>query len=189
MKKRFWLTIGILWIALGAFLSAPYWLANFRAKTPTVIAAPDTTQPMNADKPLIDGTPERISFPEFGIDKKVIPGVYDPASKTWTLSDYDAQYATMTPLPNNKTGNTFIYAHNNLQTFGKLLDAKQGTEAIITASNGHVFHYRLMQIADVEPTDTSFLAPHKSPILTVQTCSGLWSETRRMFVFELTEVR
>lgn len=188
MKTRFWLTIGILWIVLGAFLSSPFWLANFRSPTTSVLAAVDTSRPMNTDKPLVEGTPSRIAFPDFDIDKAVIPGTFNEASKTWTLSNYDAQFATMTSLPNNKTGNTFMYGHNNLRTFGKLLDAKLGTEAIVTTTNGHVFHYRLITMTDVQPNDTSFLAAHKSPILTVQTCSGLWSENRRMFVFELTEV-
>lgn len=189
MKTRFWLTIGILWIALGAFLSSPFWLANFHSQTTSAVAAPDTSRPINIDKPLVEGTPSRIVFPDLNIDKTVIPGTFNETTRSWTLSNYDAQFATITSLPNNKTGNTFIYGHNNLRTFGKLLDAQLGIEALVTTTNGHVFHYRLVSKSDVQPSDTTFLATHKSPILTVQTCSGLWSETRRMFVFELTEVQ
>lgn len=189
MKTRFWLTIGILWIALGAFLSSPFWLANFHAQTTSAAAAVDISRPMNTDKPIVEGTPSRIAFPELHIDKTVIPGAFNEKTKSWTLSDYDAQFATATSLPNNKTGNTFIYGHNNLKTFGKLLDAQLGIEAVVTTTNGHVFQYRLVSKTDVQPNDTTFLATHQSPILTVQTCSGLWSETRRMFVFELTEAR
>lgn len=188
VKSRFLIQLGILWIVLGAFLSAPYWLTALRTTTAIqVAAAPDTSAQINTDKPRISGTPARIAFPSLGVDKALLAGTYDEKSRTWSLADYEAQYAVVTPEPNNQTGNTFIYGHNNMNVFGKLLDAQPGTEAIITTTNGHTFRYRLETITDVQPNDLSFLADHKSPILTVQTCSGLWSESRRMFVFAFVE--
>lgn len=188
VKPRFLIQLGILWIILGAFLSAPYWLSALRTMATTQTAAtPDTSAPVNTDKPRLSGTPARIAFPGLSIDKALLPGTYDEKSRAWSLADYEAQYATVTPEPNNQTGNTFIYGHNNMNVFGKLLDATPGIEAIITTTNGHTFRYRLETITDVQPNDLSFLADHKSPILTVQTCSGLWSESRRMFVFTFVE--
>ena len=188
MKQRYLIQLGILWIVLGAFLGSPYLLQAFRASPTTqATAAPDTTSQANTDTPLLEGTPSRIAFPALGIDKALLPGVYDEKNRSWTLSDTEAQYATMTPQPNNHTGNTFIYGHNNMNVFGKLLDATPGLEAVVTTTNGHVFRYQLTTITDVRPNDTTYLAAHNSPILTVQTCSGLWSETRRMFVFDLLE--
>lgn len=70
----------MLWIALGAFLSAPFWLANFHAQTTATVAALDTSRPMNTDKPLVEGTPSRIAFPDLGIDKTVIPGTFNEAT-------------------------------------------------------------------------------------------------------------
>lgn len=180
--------LGLLWVGTGIFLSAPFWVRTLQASHPTTTTAPvDTSHVVNADKPRIAGNPVRIQFPALGIDKQIIPGYYDEKTGAWTLSDTNAQYATVTPEPNNQTGNTFIYGHNNMRTFGGLLSANVGLEAVVTTDNQHTFRYVLREIADVKPDDPSYLAQHNSPILTVQTCSGFWSENRRMFVFDLVE--
>lgn len=190
MKTRYKIILGLLWIALGAFLSAPYWISMIRPATSAAVsqAAVDTSEPINVEEPTITGTPTRIQLQSLGIDNEIIPGTFDAASNSWTLSRDKAQYATTTALPNNKTGNTFIYGHNNGHVFNKLVDAQPGLEAVVTTDNGHVFTYVLDTITDAAPSDVSYLADHKSPILTVQTCSGLWYEKRRMFVFHLTGV-
>lgn len=188
MKSRFLIQLGILWIALGLFLSSPYWIPMLTVSSAAFASsAPDTSQAVNTDKPRISGTPVRIAFPALGIDKSLLAGTFNQKDHSWTLSDNEAQYATMTAESNNQTGNTFVYGHNNMNVFGKLLDAQPGLEAVVTTTNGHVFHYTLVTITDVKPNDLSYLADHQAPILTVQTCSGFWYETRRMFVFNLVE--
>ena len=192
MKARYLFHLGIFWLILGVFLAAPSLISYFKitpAMATVAVVTPDTSVIKNTDEPLISGKPSHITFPSYGIDKEILPGTFNATDGTWTLSDYGAQYATVTPEPNNRTGNTFIYGHNNQRVFGKLLSASVGLEAIITTENNHTFRYKLVTIADVKPEDTSMLAPHNAPILTVQTCSGLWSENRRMFVFELTEAK
>ncbi len=190
MKSRFYIIMGTLWILVGLFLSAPVLLPQLLATKETQVAAKvaDTSQPIQKDEPVISGAPSHISFPSQNISIDIIPGYYNEKDNTWTLSKDKAQFATVTSEPNNKTGNTFIYGHNRWQVFTGLLRAQPGDQAIVNTSNGHTFTYTLREIKDTDPTDLSYMQPHNSPILTVQTCSGVWYEHRRMFTFDLVMV-
>ena len=189
MKSRFTFIIGCLWIIAGIFLASPVLIPALKGSN-RISAAPqaDNSQAIVNEEPLVSGTPSRIAFPSVNIDLAVAPGYYDAKSQSWTLSNDKAHFATITDLPNNKTGNTFIYGHNRHQVFTRLLDAKVGDRAVLTTDNGHTFTYVLRTIADIDPSNTSYLQTHRSPILTVQTCSGMWYENRRMFTFDLVEV-
>lgn len=138
---------------------------------------------------LVQGKPARIGLPAAGIDVKVVDGVYDPASGSWTLSKDMAHYAIMTSLANNQTGNTFIYGHNKTSVFAALSKIRQGDYADVTTEEGHVFRYVLREYRDVTPQDTGIFQYEGEPILTVQTCSGPWFEKRRLFTFDFVEVR
>jgi LPXTG-site transpeptidase (sortase) family protein len=188
MKAKFYITIGLLFILAGLFISAPYLLPAIKSTNQaTATAAPqvDTSAKVVNEEPVISGQPTHVAFPAVNISIDVVPGYFDEKSNSWTLSKDRAHYATVTDQPNNKTGNTFIYGHNRWQVFTGLLDAKVGQEAIVTTDNGHTFTYVLRSIEDVDPTRTDYLQTHNSPILTVQTCSGMWYEKRRMFTFDL----
>lgn len=189
-KHHFHVMIGALWIVLGLFLSAPVLIPHLTATHADVAQAQaaDTSKAINQTEPVISGSPTHIAFPSVNISVDVIPGYYDARSQSWTLSRDKAQFATITSQPNNKTGNTFIYGHNRWQVFTGLLNAQVGDQAIITTDNGHTFIYTLREIRDTDPSDTSYMQSHNSPILTVQTCSGLWYEHRRMFTFDLVSV-
>jgi LPXTG-site transpeptidase (sortase) family protein len=193
MKTRFYLTIGILWIIAGLFMAWPIVQPALKGvQSGTVQGTSRTTDTSEARKnevPLIKGDPTHITFPSVGTSVDIAPGYFDASSNSWTLSKDKAHFATVTDEPNNKTGNTFIYGHNRWEVFTKLLDLKVGDQATVTTSNGHTFTYALSDIVDIEPTDTSYLETHKSPILTVQTCSGMWYENRRMFTFNLVEAQ
>ena len=174
MKHRFYIIMGSLWILLGLFLSAPVIVPQLLAgREAQVSAAPaDVSQPVKNDEPVISGSPKHIQFPERNISVDIIPGYYNEKTGEWTLSKDKAQFATVTSEPNNKTGNTFIYGHNRWQVFTGLLNSQIGDSAVITTENNHVFTYRLRSIKDTDPHDLSYMQPHNSPILTVQTCSG-----------------
>jgi LPXTG-site transpeptidase (sortase) family protein len=147
----------------------------------------DTIQNLPVHAPL-SGKPVRIILPSLGLDLPVIDGTYDPASQEWTLSRDMAQYATITPPVNNHAGNTLIYGHNNRHVFAKLSQLQVGSEAIVETSNQHRFHYRLRTSYEVQPSDLSIFSYHGRPILTIQTCSGVWFENRNLFVFDYLRV-
>lgn len=146
--------------------------------------ATDPTAPATA----ISGKPVRIRVPSVGIDVEVVDGIYDESSSTWTLAEKQAHYAVMTSPANDKAGNTFIYGHNNKHVFGKLLKSSIGAEAIIETDNGKLFTYKLTSFQDVKPRDVAALQNQDHPVLTVQTCSGRWSENRRLFTFDFVKV-
>lgn len=152
------------------------------------VAAP-MVAPVEQEKPTISGQPLQIEFPAQRVSVAVAPGYYDAATKTWNVSKDKAHFAVTTAEPNNKTGNTFIYGHNRWQVFTALLDAKVGDTARIHTDNGHVFTYTLIGIHDTDEYDVSYLQPTAAPTLTVQTCSGVNYQYRRMLTFSFTEVR
>jgi len=141
---------------------------------------------------VVSGKPVRITIPDYAIDLAIDEGNYNPADSSWTLSDTNAQFATFTALANNHTGNTFIYGHATDIVFGKLAAAMPpvGTIALIYTDNNHVFSYRFSDAKTLTPSNTSVFDDTKSgkPTLTIQTCTGIFSEWRTMYRFDFIKV-
>jgi len=137
---------------------------------------------------LISGQPVHLSIPSQGISLDVIDGYFNSKTGNWTLTTDKAQYATTTALPNNESGNTFIYGHNRWEVFYHLPRVQLGDEAIITTDNNHTFTYKLSSVKTTDPTDTSLFDYKGPPILTLQTCTGLYYQNRALFTFQLVGV-
>lgn len=153
--------------------------------TPPATSLP--AQPKGAN--YIGGEPVNISIPSLEINLPVIPGYYDKQTQTWTLTINDVQYATMTPQPNNQGGDTFLYGHYRPNIFATLHDIHSGAKAMVTTANHHMFYYQLASVRVVNPNDSSSIFNYKGkPILTVQTCTGLFFQNRQLFTFELIKV-
>lgn len=138
---------------------------------------------------LITGFPKHIDLPDENISLPVQAGQYDSSAQTWTLSNNSAYFATSTLPPNNMGGNTFIYGHDIQSVFARLNEIKPGQKAIIKTGNGHTFTYVFVDKHDTSPSDTSLFSYKGKPVLTLQTCSGFFSQNRRMFVFSLVEAK
>ncbi len=136
----------------------------------------------------ISGIPTEISVPSVNIQLSVLPGVYDKTTDEWTLSGYNAHFATVTRPANNGGGNTFIYGHNNNDVFGPMKKIAPGAEARIITDVGNVFYYSLVGSKTVEPSDVSVFTYTGAPILTIQTCTGIWHEQRELYTFKLERV-
>jgi LPXTG-site transpeptidase (sortase) family protein len=106
-------------------------------------------------------------------------------TKTWTLSLSKVQYAVTTPEPNTTGGNTFIYGHYRKGVFATLHTIQAGAQAVVKTSNGHSFYYQLASERVTNPSDTSLFNYQGKPILTIQTCSGLFFQNRQLFTFDL----
>lgn len=145
------------------------------------------TLPADSEFPAstVRGVPTRINVPSLGIELDVLPGAYDKTTDSWTLSGYNAHFATATRPANNGGGNTFIYGHNNRDVFGPMKSIKEGAEARILTDVGSAFYYSLTSIKTVDPTDVSIFTYTGAPILTVQTCTGVWHEQRQLYTFKL----
>lgn len=195
IKRYIWLSVGVSLIVIGLILGLPSILQNRQESNVPKVSAAAFTEASKVAAPqpntpaYIEGTPVRLQIPSLGIDLPVISGYYNKATQKWTLTKDKVQYATITPLPNNARGNTFLYGHNRHEVFKNLSKIGLGAEAIITTSNGHTFTYTFRGALETTPTDDSLFHYQGAPILTVQTCSGAFYQNRQLFTFDLKVAR
>lgn len=201
MKLRFYFIIGTLFLLAGLLLDSQrfiqYWQVEDTGAQPygTVEAAAKSTGLKDGagiprtNEPLISGNPVHIALPELGISLNIKPGYYNKSSQTWTLSNTNAHFAMVSALANTQAGNTFVYGHNNKAVFSKLSQIKPGGKAIITTDNNHTFTYTFTGQRTTNPNDVSLFAYSGKPILTLQTCSGVFYQNRQLFTFNFTGVQ
>lgn len=158
---------------------APVVLADIAASNPTEAVE---------SAPIIMGKPVRLLVPSVGIDLPVIDGQYNPLDQSWTLVSDKAHFAIPSLPANDRGGNTLIYGHNTPPVFKKLSGLTLGASADVYTDNGYVFSYTFIQVDEVAPDNTTTFSYSGTPILTLQTCSGVWSETREMFTFKFEKV-
>lgn len=198
MKKRGALLITGLLCIIGGFLASygplqDYWRGKQVATALEVpfseAVKPSVPTPSEIPITEVTGRPSRLQILSLGIDLVVADGRYNEKTKTWTLSKDKAHYAIGTPPLNNKEGNTFIYGHNRKEVFQKLSRIKKGAEVVVTADNGKQFVYQFVSAYETHPNDDTLFSYEGPPILTLQTCSGMWYQNRQLFTFNLTEIR
>lgn len=189
MKIRFRITIGLLFIAAGLLIgSGPYFANRQTSQLPKgqSVMGDVTSTPTQPLAP-ITGTPTKITLERLTIDLAVAPGYYNAKDKSWTLTGDKAHFATLSQPTNNSRGNTLIYGHNNKQVFGALSNVRAGDRVRILTDNGHIFVYEFVSAYTTNPEDSSIFNYQGSPTLTLQTCSGIWSQNRTLFSFRLVE--
>lgn len=194
-RLRFGLSVGMLFILAGALLAYQPLMRLWHEKQLVANApapAPPRTPEVEAATKVndtVEGKPVRLVVPSLGIDVPVADGFYNSRSQTWTLSNNKAHFATeMTPQPNNQGGNTFIYGHNRPEVFARLGKLKVGEKATVYTDNSHVFTYVYRSAHETNPNDDSLFHYEGPPIMTLQTCSGLWYQNRLLMTFDLVEV-
>ncbi|HUD03853.1 MAG TPA: sortase [Patescibacteria group bacterium] len=160
-------------------------LARSRDVNASILRPPVQTTVTKQQTAIIQGEPVELIIPSLELDLKVIQGVYDKNSQTWTLSNDKAQYATITPQPNNAEGDTFLYGHALQNVFGTLHTLKPSSLAIVKTDNNHIFYYILNSVKTTNQLDDSVFNYRGKPILTIQTCSGLLWQDRQFYVFDL----
>lgn len=178
-------------VALYVLVALPTWAFVVLQPAPQVTATTYTSP-----KPTVTirkstlrvGEPAKISVPRLGIDLPVIDGEYDKKKDSWTLSEDKVQFATMTSLPNNEAGNTFIYGHNTDAVFAPLAWLEAGDIVRIRTTNDLTFQYRYTGKQIVDPKTTSILAATETPRLTLMTCEGIFSEGRRVMFFDFERI-
>lgn len=138
--------------------------------------------------PTVSGVPTELFIASLGIRLNIDPGTYDKATDSWTLSGYNAHFATITRPANNGGGNTFIYGHNNKDVFGPMKLIQPNAELEVLTDNGSKFYYSLESTKTVEPSDVSLFSYTGAPILTIQTCTGFWHEQRGLYQFRLQRI-
>ena len=139
---------------------------------------------------VIRDYPSRITIPSLNIDLDVLGGVYDSKTGEWSLSDDAVYFATITDLPNNHKGNTFLYGHNRDSALGRMSGIRLGDVVSIETKNGYKFSYEYTHDEIINPDKTTILYDDSpAPRLTIMTCDGLWSEARRLMYFNFVDVQ
>lgn len=194
-KIRFFSSIGALYLlSLGTIGGLLY--SSHLIETPAWAKKPEPVIIKQTPKPLppkvISGKPAGISISSHAIDLKVTDGVYNDTDGSWTLSDTDAQFATISVPSNDHAGTTFIYGHGTDAVFGRIGSNHPpvGSLAQVRTDNGLIFTYELQEVRDFEPSDTSIFNDMTTgkPRLIIQTCTGIFSEWRTMFIYSFKEV-
>lgn len=186
-KRRLPLVVGGLLIIAGMIALAGYYRAL--QNTQVVPGPASASHQLVANKPsVIQGEPSELILPNLNLNLQVIPGIYNPKTKQWTLSLDKVQYAVMTAPPNNDNGQTFIYGHYRRGVLATLHTSHIGDLAIIKTDNGHTFYYQLASIRVTNPNDSSVFNYQGKPILTIQTCTGEFFQNRQLFTYNLVRV-
>ena len=126
--------------------------------------------------PQIGGAIGVIDIPSIGVNKAVVQGVGEA-----NLAEGPGHYPG-TPMPGER-GNVGIAGHRT--TFGgpfyRLNYLKPGNLIFLTTSAG-TFRYLVQRSLVVKPTDTSVVGPSNANILTLTTCTPLFSAADRLVV-------
>lgn len=186
MTPRLNIALSVLFILAGTLLGYDHIakLTAFMQAEPYPIAAQIAKSSASDATTTSPSLPTHIDITSVGLSVDVEPGYYNYSNKTWTLSNSKASFITVTSVPNGKSGNTYIYGHNRAGIFARLNNITVGDEAVVTNSVGKKFTYSLVKIQDIKPSNVSYLTDSQKPILTLQTCSGFWSQNRRLFIFD-----
>jgi LPXTG-site transpeptidase (sortase) family protein len=166
-------------------------MLNVGAPSPVVSVTPITKAEKQLAKPIaLTGEPAKISIPRLGIDLPIEDGVFDYSNNEWVVVDNAVNFARTTSLPSTGPSNTFMYGHNNNEVLGKTSGLVVGDELLIQTDNGRTFKYVFASDIVTDPSDTTILsAEYDKSILTLMTCSGFWSQERRLMQFNFVELR
>ena len=164
-------------------------ISTFKPKAPVFATTPSSLISQVRKKPkAIISKPSRLVLPSIGIDLPVLPGQHNNQNDTWDIANYKAFYATPSDPINNITGDTLIYGHANNTVFANLKNITPGSELVVYTESGKVFHYSFVSSKNYQPDDLSIFDYRGPPIVTLQTCSGAWSQWRELFTFSLVKV-
>lgn len=160
-------------------------------------AQPVTPPPVRASKVatqqeglhVYEGSPRRVVMPSI-LDLGVRAGVYDRTHDSWTLDDVHVFYATSTAKPNNQTGFTLLYGHNTEAVLGTTRSLAVGDTLQLFTENNLLLTYVYSGDSEVGPNDFSVVEQKSDqPRLALLTCSGSWSEKRRLMYFDLQSAK
>lgn len=134
------------------------------------------------------GVPTVITIDSVGIRLEVKEGVYDFQNMTWTLTNGYAYWANLSDSISSKGSHTVIYAHNLWHEFSRTKDLEVGDLIEIETSQGKrvIFEYVSDSIVNPNNGNVFFEDTDESQVVLI-TCSGVFSESRRIMYGALVE--
>lgn len=123
---------------------------------------------------IISKPPIRIVIPSLQMDIPIIESKI--VNGFWELSETTASHGQGSAYPGNE-GNIVIFAHAREGLFLSLRQAKMdGLIYILTNESWH--RYRIINLQEVTPNDTTVVAQTKKETLTLFTCTGFLDNKR-----------
>ena len=129
--------------------------------------------------------PERLIIESIELDLPVTP--VPLKNGTWQVNDYVANYAEGTSLINDQEGNVGIYGHDRAHALAGIKKIVAGDEIKIIAGE-YLATYKATTDLIVEPSKVDIFYPTESPMLTLATCDGRFSEKRFVAQAELVSI-
>lgn len=176
-KKRKTQFTGIVMIIVGfaSLLTVLLWkqhklrILSFTGKTPLQTTLNQTSKATEIDIPDI-----KLKMPIK--ESQIVDGV-------WQTFEGYANHLEVSANPGSG-GNIVIYAHNKNSEFGPIRWMNLGQEISVTNEKGEKYLYRVVKIAEVNPSNMSYVLPKPSEVLTLYTCSGIFDSKRFIVVAE-----
>lgn len=180
--------VGLLIAAVGiGVLAYPSLVGVFSKQAPAVTAETLPGQTMQASDAAENGLPKdvpsdsRIVIPKIGVDMEIVEGTDEKASLNlgaWRMP------MTSTPEKGSNTvitGHRFKYRPPSPRTFWRLDELVEGDQ-ILVYWNGEEYEYTVNETKVVEPSAVEVLYPTEEPIVTLITCTPLFTTKQRLIV-------
>lgn len=151
---------------------------------PILPGGEDITTEEGQDEEIIIQRPDNqenlLIIPKIGVNIPIVEGTGESALNrgAWRLPE------TSTPDQGSNTvitGHRWLYRPPSDKTF-YLLDKLEVGDSFTIYWNDVKYDYRVSSISIVEPTQVSVLNPTKDPIVTLITCTPLFSTSKRLIV-------
>ena len=121
--------------------------------------------------------PVRLLISAVHIDLKVKTGSFHHTTSKWDIDDTNAFFASHTATP-------LIYGHNITAIFEPLSRVEKGDELTLIYGDGTKKSFLYSGTRFVKPDDASVLTERDRNTVILLTCSGLFSDSRRLVYFE-----
>lgn len=120
-----------------------------------------------------------LVIPQIGVDGMILEG------EVYRTLDTGIWRRPNTSTP-DKGGNTVISAHRYMYTTGPKtfynLDKMKLNDEFIIFWEGKEYNYKVFEVLEVEPTQIEIEYNTDEPIVTLYTCTPLWTSSRRLVV-------
>lgn len=165
-----WILPGMLILAGGCYL---FVAQNAQASAAIIAPAPQqsTAAPKTAKAPV------RLSVSSISINLAVKKGAFDAGSKQWAINDTDAFFAVGTTTP-------LIYGHNRDTVFEPLGRIQKDDQLRLTYADGSTAEFTYYGTRFIAPNDASILTENDPHTVILFTCSGFFSDSRRIVYFK-----
>ena len=125
--------------------------------------------------------PLQIIIPKVSVDLKVLPARI--INGKWETTEEGASYMVGSSVPSD-TGNTVMYGHAKSKIFAPLKKLKVD-DIIYVLTAEKWYRYKVAQVKEVNPNETSVVAPSKDATLTLFTCTAFLDSKRLVVIAKI----